>query len=98
LTRNFEDALSEFSKRHGLTPREASIVSLVLRGYTNAVIARELKISPGTVRNHRHRLYYKLDVTTERELFYLFLRMLTGDEDAADGARAPVEPGSPEAR
>lgn len=79
LTRNFEDALTEFSKNHGLTPREVSIVSLVLRGFTNALIASELNISPGTVRNHRHRLYNKLDITTERELFYLFLRMLTGD-------------------
>lgn len=93
LSRNFDDALIEFSERHGLTPREASIVSLVLRGYTNAFIARELSISPGTVRNHRHRLYYKLDITTERELFYLFLRMLTGDEDAAQTGNVGVEIG-----
>ena len=44
-------------------------------------IASRLRISSGTVRNHRCRLYDKLDITTERELFFLFLNELfAGDQ------------------
>jgi len=43
------------------------------------VIASRLGVSAGTVRNHRHRLYYKLDITTERELFNMFISHLTAD-------------------
>lgn len=78
----FKATLQRFAERHGLTPREQDIVELVLRGYPNALIARELDISPGTVRNHRYRLYFKLDITTEREFFTLFLDEITGGREA----------------
>jgi len=77
----FKETLLRFVERHGLTPRERDIVELVLRGYPNALIARELHISPGTVRNHRHRLYAKLDITTEREFFTLFLDEIIGGSE-----------------
>jgi DNA-binding CsgD family transcriptional regulator len=32
-----------------------------------------LAVSPGTVKNHRYRIYFKLDITTEREMFSRFL-------------------------
>jgi DNA-binding CsgD family transcriptional regulator len=54
-----------------LTQREAEIVRLMLSGYPNALIAQKLCLSIGTVKNYRSRLYYKLDVTTERELILL---------------------------
>ena len=62
-----------FCRSHGLTQRESDIVGLILHGYPNAKIAERLDISPGTVKNHRWRLYYKLDITSERELFLAFL-------------------------
>jgi DNA-binding CsgD family transcriptional regulator len=31
------------------------------------------------VKNHRRRLYYKLDITSEREVFLLFMRALMPD-------------------
>ncbi len=68
-----DQALDAFRSRHNLTPREAEIVRLVLIGYPNARIAETLGISVGTVKNHRHRLYYKLDITSEREMFHMFL-------------------------
>ena len=52
-----------------LTKREADIVELTLKGYPIIEIARRLGISRGTVKNYRHRIYGKLDITTERELF-----------------------------
>jgi len=75
----FKEVLQQFAKRHCLTRRERDIVELALRGYPNTLIAKELDISPGTVRNHRYRLYLKLDITTEREFFSLFLDEITGE-------------------
>lgn len=57
-----------------LTPREIQIVRFILAGYPRALIARALGVTVGTVKNHRLRLYYKMDITSERELLALFLR------------------------
>jgi DNA-binding CsgD family transcriptional regulator len=57
-----------------LTPREAEVVALTLRGYPVIEIARRMGVSRGTVKNHRAAIYRKLDITTERELFGEFLR------------------------
>lgn len=61
----------------GLTPREREIVGLILEGHPNAGIAKRLGIGRGTVKNHRRRLYDKLDITSERELFLLYLDRLS---------------------
>jgi DNA-binding CsgD family transcriptional regulator len=73
VTMDYAGSVNRFIAAHGLTPREGRIVELILSGYPTDEIARKLRISRGTVKNHRGRLYYKLDVTTERELFSLFL-------------------------
>jgi DNA-binding CsgD family transcriptional regulator len=52
-----------------LSARERQLVQLILSGYPTASIAKRLGLSLGTVKNHRHRIYEKLDITTERELF-----------------------------
>jgi hypothetical protein len=60
----------------------------VLQGYPNARIAKKLRLTEGTVRNYRLRLYYKLDITTERELFFQFIAHLLGREDPAPAPAA----------
>jgi DNA-binding CsgD family transcriptional regulator len=65
--------IDAFCVAQGLTPREQEIVKLILQGFPNSKIAEKLGISTGTIKNHRWRLYYKLDITSERELFLLFL-------------------------
>lgn len=75
-----EAALEAFCGDHSLTPREAEIVRLSFLGLPNAAIAKQLGVSVGTVKNHRWRLYYKLDITTERELFHLFISTLLSVE------------------
>ena len=47
-----------------LTRRQREIVALVAEGKTNAEIARQLWISPGTVRRHLENVFAKLDVHT----------------------------------
>jgi DNA-binding CsgD family transcriptional regulator len=47
-----------------LTGREHTILELVAGGQTNAQVARELSISPGTVRRHLENAYAKLGVHT----------------------------------
>jgi DNA-binding CsgD family transcriptional regulator len=76
--------------RHGtgLTPRERDIVQLILEGHPTAAIAGRLGIGRGTIKNHRKRIYDKLDITSERELFLLYLQWLSGhsgDKPAAFG-------------
>ncbi len=57
-----------------LSPRERQLVQLILAGHPNATIAQRLGIQVGTVKNHRLRIYAKLDITTERELFLEFFQ------------------------
>ncbi len=59
-----------------LSRRERQITRLVFAGYASCHIAETLGISEATVKNIRKRLYYKMDVTSERELFALFLEHL----------------------
>ena len=45
-----------------LTAREREIVSMVAAGKTNAQIAADLWVSPGTVKKHLENVYLKLGV------------------------------------
>ncbi|MDW5377345.1 helix-turn-helix transcriptional regulator [Halomonas sp. HP20-15] len=56
-----------------LTAREQEIVRLLLAGHSTKSAARELDISDGTVKVHRKHLYQRLDVSSQSQLFRLFL-------------------------
>ncbi len=49
---------------HGLTPREAEVALLLATGATRERIARELGVSPHTVRAHTEKVFLKLGVST----------------------------------
>lgn len=68
-----ETAFASFAADR-LTRQQQRIVQLVLRGHSNASVARNLAISEGTVKNHRHAIYERLGVGTQSELFALFVR------------------------
>jgi DNA-binding CsgD family transcriptional regulator len=68
--------------RGQLTPREREIVGLIFAGYPNTKIAERLRLSINTIKNHKKRLYAKLDITTERELFMNFVSFLFESADA----------------
>ncbi|WP_246697334.1 helix-turn-helix transcriptional regulator [Rhizobium sp. G21] len=56
-----------------LTKRETEIVTLILKGHSNLSIAAVLDLSPNTVKVHRRQIYAKLKISSQAELFHLFL-------------------------
>nr|WP_298249332.1 helix-turn-helix transcriptional regulator [uncultured Halomonas sp.] len=56
-----------------LTQREREIVRLLLAGHSTKSAARELNISDGTVKVHRKHIYQRLEVSSQSQLFRLFL-------------------------
>jgi DNA-binding CsgD family transcriptional regulator len=82
---DFDEAFATFAKGK-LTPRETQISRLMIAGYPTEAIAKTLGIGRGTVKNHRRRLYDRLDITTERELFSLFLEYLANPSGGAAAA------------
>ncbi len=64
-----------FSQR--ITPRETQVVAQVLEGHSSDSIATNLGISVGTVRIHRRNIYAKLRISSQQELFSIFLKKIT---------------------
>lgn len=60
LTRKEKRELVGESAGDLLTPREAEVLRLIVRGYSNRDIARELFISESTVKSHTAGIYRKL--------------------------------------
>ncbi len=56
-----------------LTDRERQISQLLLRGHSSKSIARVLDIAPGTVMVHKRNLFSKLGITSQYELFSIFI-------------------------
>lgn len=56
-----------------LTPREREIMGLILAGYSNKTIGRQLGISHRTVEIHRSRILHKTEVSNVLELAHFAL-------------------------
>ena len=56
-----------------LSKRELEIVTLILKGHSSYSIAATLGVSPNTVKVHRRQAYAKLTISSQAELFHLFL-------------------------
>lgn len=59
-----------------LTPREAQIVQMILKGHSSLSISLTLEIAIPTVKTHRKHAYAKLGVNTQQQLFSAFLTWL----------------------
>ncbi len=59
-----------------LSNREGEIARLVLKGHSSKSVARLLGNSPEIVKVHRKRIYAKLDIASQGELFSIFLDAL----------------------
>ncbi len=59
-----------------LTRREGEVVRMVLRGHSSESIGNRFGISTGTVKIHRRNIYAKLGISSQSELFSLFISRL----------------------
>ena len=77
-----------------LTERETQVINLVLHGHSTKTVAEKLSISVETVKLHRKHAYAKLEVSSQAELFYLFLDSLMSaqDYDGGDTLVAYMQP------
>lgn len=63
-------------KDNPLTFREAEVVRLTLQGHSSNSIGLVLDISPWTVKVHRRKIYNKLRISSQLELFRRFLPLI----------------------
>ncbi|WOH36707.1 LuxR C-terminal-related transcriptional regulator [Thalassotalea fonticola] len=87
LERHLDNALVKFGSSI-LTPRECKILHYILHGYAIKFIAEKLENSLETIKHHRKSIYMKLDVSSQSELFYLFIASLKAMP--ADAALDPL--------
>ncbi len=73
LRRTVQEALSTRGMP-ALTPRELEVVGSVLEGHSSESISNLLGISAGTVRIHRKNIYAKMRISSQRELFAIFMK------------------------
>ncbi|AQQ66244.1 hypothetical protein Mag101_00190 [Microbulbifer agarilyticus] len=82
--KRLDSALENFGSSR-LTNRECEVLHLTMRGHSIKSMAERLDASVDTVKTHRKNIYAKLDVTSQSELFYLFISALrhhsSGDAD-----------------
>ena len=76
LHEHFQGCFESFG-RPALTQRENEVVRLLLRGHSSKSVALELAIAVETVRVHRKNIYAKLGVSTQGDLFALFIATLS---------------------
>ena len=53
------------------SPRERQVALLVARGFSNKEIARELRLSCGTVKVHMHSIFQKLGTKRHHSLIFM---------------------------
>ncbi|KRW58562.1 helix-turn-helix transcriptional regulator [Pseudomonas sp. TTU2014-080ASC] len=80
IASQIRDALSHFGSGV-LSERELEVARLVLRGFSSKAMAERLNISPDTIKVHRRHLYAKLDISSQSELFSLFIQSLGHDPE-----------------
>lgn len=76
LQSHIQNAFSQFG-RAVLTNRECEVIGLILSGYSTNAIGSYLSISSGTVKIHRKNAYQKLEISSQSELFSMFLTSLS---------------------
>jgi DNA-binding CsgD family transcriptional regulator len=81
------DAADGRLERSGLTVRQHEIVQRLLHGHRVDAIARDLYVSPSTIRNHLSAIFEKLGVASQSELVELL-------RDRSNGARASLDLGA----
>lgn len=71
-----DKAFRNFGKDH-LSGRECEVIQLILKGHSNKSIAELLDISIETVKVYNKRFHQKLQISSQAELFSLFLESIS---------------------
>ncbi|WP_425403139.1 helix-turn-helix transcriptional regulator [Hwanghaeella sp.] len=74
--------ISALQQQHGvaLSPRQAEVAILILRGHSSVSIGLRLGISPQTVKVFRKQLYRRCGISSQAELFSLLMPLLSTTE------------------
>lgn len=72
------DIVFDRLSRMRVSTRESEVIRLMLKGHSTKSIARILGNSPETVKVHRKRIYSKLGISSQGELFSLLLGGASG--------------------
>jgi DNA-binding CsgD family transcriptional regulator len=77
-----DELLSDRPAFAQLTVRERSVCLGILTGYTSEAMAINMSISINSVLTYRKRIYEKLGITSQNELFLLVIKQVfrTGDD------------------
>ena len=76
LSAPLDRAFRNFGRDH-LSARECEVIQLILKGHSNKAIAQLLEISVDTVKVYNKRFHTKLDISSQAELFSLFLEAIS---------------------
>ena len=71
-----DKAFRNFGRDH-LSARECEVIQLILKGHSNKAIAQLLDISIDTVKVYNKRFHAKLGISSQAELFSLFLESIS---------------------
>ena len=75
-----ETAFASFC-RDRLTYQQRRIVQLILRGHSNLSIGQHIAVTEGTVKVHRQNIYQHLNISSQRELFAMFVQSILSQTD-----------------
>jgi DNA-binding NarL/FixJ family response regulator len=87
--------MAESLTREALTPREADVLRLLVRGQCNKSIAKQLDIAVGTVKAHVKAIMGKLDASSRTQAASVAAQRGLIDGLAADGSTATRHLGNP---
>lgn len=78
-TKTFENLIEKLKTGHGiiLSPRQAQVAELILKGHSSMSIGLQLSISPQTVKVFRKQLYKKCQISSQAELFNFMMPILS---------------------
>ena len=91
-TRADEELLTELRRRcDELTPRERTVMRLVVAGWRNKQISGEIQTSEATVKVHRTNLMRKMQASSLADLIGMAGRLSSSDKssNAPNGSKAP---------
>ena len=72
IERHIDTIMPRYRMEHGLSEREAEVLSLVIMKKTNQEIADELVLAVGTIKSHVHNLVKKTGTKNREDLIVDF--------------------------